>query len=129
MKAYLVLLLAFLSIVSYSQEKYITVHRKNSKRVETIDENTRIKIKTVDGKKYWGRFTVVDSSSIMIKGNIVSLNSIVKIQIKSVFVSIAQPVYIVVGSLCIIGGVVGAVAGGFGLIATMMFTPIGMRWY
>ncbi len=72
-------------MVSYSQERSIVIHKKNSKKFKAIAENKRIKIVTLDEKKYYGRFTIIDSDSIQIEGNVVALNSIAKLKKKCLF--------------------------------------------
>lgn len=106
MKTYLVLLIAFLSLASYSQERSIVIHKKNSRRIREIAENKRIKIVTHDGKKYCGRFTIIDSTSIQIEGNVVALNSITKMKKKCLFGTIVNPVVITLGVVSVISGFV-----------------------
>lgn len=125
MKIYLVLLFAILSIVSYSQGRSIVVHKKNSEKTKEIAENKRIRVVTLDGKKYYGRFTIIDSASIKIEGNVVVLDSITKIRRKSLFGTIVNPIVIGFGT----GLIIAAAAfgpgpyGGFYVIA---FLPPGI---
>jgi hypothetical protein len=101
MKIYLVLLMAFFSIVSYSQEKSIIIHKKNSEKTIEVVEHKRIKVVTTGGERYWGHFTVVDNASIMMKGKVIPLNSIARIKKKSLFAGIAKPV-IVTSSIIVV---------------------------
>jgi len=104
MKTYLVLLIAFFSIVSHSQEKSIIIHKTDTDRSKEIMENKRIKVVTADGTKHWGRFTVVDASHIMINEKVIPLDSIVKIRRKSLGGTIILPVLIVYGSVYVAAG-------------------------
>jgi hypothetical protein len=112
MKIYLILLMVFLSIVSYSQKSSIVVHKKNSEKIKEIAENKRIKIITLEGKKYYGRFTIVDSASIKIEGNVVALDSITRIRRKSLFGAIVNPMVVGFGLANIFGGFVALAAPG-----------------
>ena len=125
MKIYLLLLIAFLSIVSYSQEGSIVLHKKNVKKIKEIAENKRIRVVTLDGKKYYGRFTIIDSASIQIEGNVVALNSITKIRRKSLFGTIVNPIVIVFGTVLIITAAV-AGSGPYGGIVVAVFLPPGI---
>lgn len=125
MKIYLVLLTVFFSIVSYSQEKSIVVHKKNSEKTKEIAENKRIKVVTVDGKKYYGRFTIIDSASILIEGNAVALDSITRIRRRSLFGTIVNPIVVVFGTVLIIAAAAFG-PGPYGGFYVVAFLPPGI---
>jgi hypothetical protein len=79
-----------------------------------------------DGKQIAGRFAIVSNSEIRIKNKTVSLDSIVKIRKASTFSAIATPVAVTVGGICILGGIAGAAAGGYGFLATVVLLPPGL---
>ena len=126
MKIYLLLLVAFLSIASYSQGGSFVIHKKNSKKINEITENKRINVVTLDGKRYYGRFTIIDSTSIQIEENVIALNSIAKIRRKTLFRAIVKPIMMVFGTVLIIGAAVGG-PGPYGGIVVAMLLPPGLQ--
>lgn len=112
--------------MSYSQNKVLKLKKINSETVQLIEEHKRIKIQTNDGKKYLGKFTIVNDSTILIMNETILLDSIVTVKQKSVFNSITKPIFIIIGSLAIILGTAGTMAGGYGYIATVTLIPSGI---
>lgn len=104
MKYNITLLFFFFTIFSFAQNNVLVIQKINSKHAIEIKENKRIKLKTIQGKSFFGRFTVVDSSSIMIQEKIILLEDIVKLKRKSLFGTIANPIFIIYGSTFIIAG-------------------------
>lgn len=110
-KFILALLLLF-SIVTFSQEKGIYLVNKKYKDSIFLQENKRIKIRTIEGKSISGKFIIVDENTISIKGKDFALDSIVKIRSASTFSSIARPVSIILGSVLVINGIAFVAIGG-----------------
>ena len=79
-------------------------------------EDKRIKVWTKEGQKLYGRFTIKDSSSIIIEEKVVLLEDIIKMKKKSLFGTIANPIFIVYGSVMIIAGVATVGTGALGAI-------------
>lgn len=114
MKLLLTLFCFAFTAFSFAQNGVLLIQKNDSNRSIEIKENKRIKLETTDGQKLYGRFTIVDSSSIMIKEKIILLEDIVTMKRKSLFGTIANPVFIVYGSVMIVGGVALVSTGGFG---------------
>ncbi|MFD2908398.1 hypothetical protein ACFSX9_06590 [Flavobacterium ardleyense] len=105
------------SVFSFAQSNVLVIQKNNSNRTIEIKENKRIKVETTDGEKLYGRFTVIDSSSILIKEKIVLLEDVVTMKRKSLFGTIANPVFIVYGSVMVIAGITTVGTGGLGSLA------------
>lgn len=118
--------LILISSVSFSQTNVITLEKIKSQRQVHIKENKRIKVVTTDGTKYVGRFSVVNERTIKIRETLIDLDSIATIQKKSIFYTIMRPFLIIEGSSCVFVGVTGAFAGGYGLMLSIAFLPIGI---
>lgn len=114
MKLLLTLFCFAFTAFSFAQNGVLLIQKNDSNRSIEIKENKRIKLETTDGQKLYGRFTIIDSSSIMIKEKIILLEDIVTMKRKSLFGTIANPVFIVYGSAMIVGGVALVATGGFG---------------
>ena len=126
MKTLLSLVVILISFTTLAQEKGIhLVNKKNNDSI-FLKENKRIKIVTLDEKAYRGKFTINDSISIVIKGETIQLDSIVKIRRASKFHAIADPVCITIGSLFIIGGFAGLYSGGIAVIFALTMLPPGL---
>lgn len=126
MKHILCLIFCLCSFMNYSQNRILKLKKINSETVKIFEEHKRIKVQTIDGKKYVGKFTIVNDSTILINNEAIVLDSIVKLRKKSLFNSITNPVFITVGSLALIIGTAGAIAGGYGYIATVVMIPPGI---
>ena len=126
MKKILYLIVCLLSFISYSQDRILKLKKINSETVKIIKEHKRIKVQTIEGKKYVGRFTIVNDSTILIANEAIVLDSIVKLRKESLFNAITKPVFITVGSLFLLVGTAGAIVGGYGYIATIVMIPPGI---
>lgn len=109
----------------FAQTNSIVLEHKGKDRQIVVKENKRIKITTIDGEKFVGRFSIIDDKTIQIKGTTIALDSIATIQKRSTFSAIIQPILIVNGVALIIMGVAGAAAGGYGYLLTITTIPIG----
>jgi hypothetical protein len=103
-----------------AQEMSILVQNKNSEKSIYLEQNKRIKVVTTDGRRYFGRFTVVDDKTISINNTLISLTSIEKIKRKSLVSTIATPIVCYVAVYLILGGTAVAAIGG------RSFAPIGL---
>ncbi len=126
MKNLFVLFFFLVSISLLAQGKVLVIQKNNTEFSKEIKENKRIKIETKDGQKLYGRFTVVDSTSIMIGENVIMLDDIVKMKKKSLFGTIVNPIFIVYGSFMIIAGVATVGTGGWGAVIGGSFIIGGM---
>lgn len=116
MKQLFFLFFFLFSIAVLSQTNVLVLQNKNSKFTKEIKENKRIKVWTKDGQKLFGRFTIKDSISLIINENVVLLDDIIKMKKKSLFGTIANPVFIVYGSFMIIAGAAVVGTGAWGAI-------------
>jgi small nuclear ribonucleoprotein (snRNP)-like protein len=126
MKFLIFIFLVIAPLLSIAQKNFLVIQKNNSEFSKEIKENKRIKIETKEGKKFYGRFTVVDSLSIMIENEIVLLDDIIKLKRKSLFIKICNPLIITTGLVFVTFGVAGAIAGGYGYIATVILLPPGI---
>lgn len=108
MKKMTILIFSLLFInFTFSQESVIKITNQTSKKEKIIKENKRIKIKTTDGRKISGRFTVIDNNAILIKNEQILLTNIEEIKRNSLAISIFTTGFLVYG---------GAVTAGLGVI-------------
>ena len=82
MKTYfpLLLLIVFGLQQLGAQEVLLRISHPNKNKVVLLQEQDRIKIKTVDKKRQYGKFTIVDDKHIHVKNKVFALDSIVKIR-------------------------------------------------
>lgn len=101
----------------FSQEQGIVLEKKNSERINFLKEHKRIKVVTINGKELYGRFSILNDSTITINSATIPLKSIAKIKRKSMTSLIASPVVPLIGVIFILGGTAVAATGGSGAIA------------
>lgn len=75
----------------FAQANALKLTNTETEEVIIISENKRVRVKTIDGKKYSGKFTLQDSSSILVDKHLVTLDELVKIKrhplVQNIFVS------------------------------------------
>ena len=125
-KPIFVWIILLISSSIFSQGKGITLENKETKKTILILENERVKVKTIDGETLVGHFQIIDSETISIDGTPILLSSIVKIKQRTLLAGILRTICIVTGTILIIGGLAGAVAGGYGLFITIIALPPGL---
>ena len=111
------LLFVFTANSVFSQELGILLEKKNSERIDFLKEHKRIKVVTINGKELYGRFSILNDSTITINSATIPLKSIAKIKRKSMTSLIASPVVPLIGVIFILGGTAVAATGGSGAIA------------
>ncbi|WP_156879197.1 hypothetical protein [Salinimicrobium xinjiangense] len=88
-----------------AQEQVLEMTKSDSEKVRTFKQNKRVKIKTLEGEKYIGRFQIIDEKTIEIEGDIIKLNTISNIKSRSIMAGIAGTGLILYGSLiALVGG-------------------------
>ena len=117
------LLFSFLNI--QSQERGILLEKHNSKGIDFLKENKRIKVVTLDGQKYYGRFIIIDENTISINNQPIQLDSINKIKRKSLTATITAPLLVTTGVLFILGGAAVAGTSTYGALAAFGLIPSG----
>ena len=106
MKQVIYIFLFFLTInFVYAQQRGIHLIAKEGNKREYLAENRRIKIKMRNGDRIAGQFVILDSTTIVIKGSQVSLDSIVKIRKASTFTAIAKPLAMTTGGILATSGI------------------------
>lgn len=119
------ILLLFISFFVQGQEKGITlINRKNEKTV-FFPENKRIKIRTTENKNIIGKYSIVDDKTILIKNQEISIDSIVMIRSCTISSQVFSPLLLTTGSVFVIVGTAGLIAGGYGVIASPLI-PFGL---
>ena len=126
MKQLYLLFFFIFSISDFSQTNVLVLQKLNTNFTKEIKEHKRIKVWTKDGQKLYGRFTIQDSTSIIIEEKVVLLEDIIKMKKKSLFGTIANPVFIVYGSFMIIAGVATVGTGIWGAFIGGSFIIGGM---
>ena len=87
--------------VAICQEVGIEMTHRNRNRVRVVKEGQRVKVRTLNGDKFKGRFTVLDENTIRINEETVALDDIKSIRRKPLAVKIVKGVFIGVGVLAI----------------------------
>jgi len=82
MKRVYLLFFLLCSIAVLSQNNVLVLQKSNSNFIKEIKEHKRIKVWTKEGQKLYGRFTIKDSTSIMIEDQVVLLEDIIKLKNK-----------------------------------------------
>jgi len=71
-----------------AQVNGIRLFNEDKNKEIVIKENKRIRVKTSDGQRISGRFTLVDAEHVQIKGSILKLSEIEKIKKNPIIVSV-----------------------------------------
>ncbi len=117
MKSALLFIGVLFVLNGFSQDKYLGIYQPGTTKETVFKENTRIRVKTVEGGKLSGKFHFVDESQVMIKNIIIPLSSIAEIKHNPLLLNfLVSGTLIVAGGFCVGVGIVavawGAVAGG-----------------
>jgi hypothetical protein len=110
----------------FAQNKGINLINNKSSDSTFLQENRRIKIKTIDGQAIAGKFTIVNDSTISIKNKSIPLDSIVTIRKASTFSSILRPVSISIGAVFLVSSIGLIAGGGYGVLAAVILVPTGL---
>ena len=108
-KIYLILLL--LSFTAFSQHKSLEITNIKTGKVKVFEENQRIKIRTLNHKKWIGNLKITDSLTFMVNNQSIKIDSLqsIKNQPKSLG---AIKTGVLISGLAIVGAsIVGAVQG------------------
>lgn len=125
-KLKIILVLLFIANTVFSQQGISLFNPKKS-NLEFIKEHHRIKIKTINGKNIAGQFTIIDSTTIKIKDQIINLDQIVKIRKASGVSTAIETILITVGAATIGAvtySIISDTAGeGYGVAAGILTLP------
>ena len=111
MKNIIYLLVFFISFTSFSQKKVIEITNIKTGKVKIFEENQRVKIRCLDGKKHIGKFVVTDSATLLIHKQSVKIESIKSIKNQPKILATAKTVVLVTG-LAIVGSSLVAASDG-----------------
>ena len=120
MKIILYLLLFFISHTVFSQQKAIEITNIKTGKVKFFQENQRVKIRTLDGKKYVGNLKFSDSLTLTIKNQSIKIDSIKSIKKQPKVLATVKTVVFVAGLSVVASSLV--VASGGGNAAFLLFT-------
>ena len=137
MKKFLFVLATILfSNLIFSQNAAVKIVDQKTGNTIIIQEKSRIRIKTFDGKRITGRFQILNGSTISLNGKEISLANIKKIKRNPLLMTIATDVVLIVvgGTMTAILAFSGTTApavifGGGGTVAAMILGPNLLKGY
>lgn len=115
-KIILLSLSLFLFNLLFAQEQAIKMTNESTGKEILIKENRRIKIKTIDGEKYAGRFSIEEGNMLLIKETAIDFADIEEIRRNPLLVSIFTSGVLIYG---------GALTAGMGVIIGIFIEPAG----
>lgn len=107
----LVIISLFFFNIVVAQKQAIKITNLKNNKEKIIKENKRIKLKTFDGRKIKGRFTIENENTIVIKGVQVDLTDISQLKRNPLLTSILTSTFLIYGGM-IVGGI-GIIIGVF----------------
>jgi len=109
----------FTSIAGFSQQKTIEITNIKKGNVKVFEENQRVKIRTLDGKKYVGNLTFSDNDTFIIDNKSVKIDSLQSIKRQPKVLGTVKTIVLVAG-LAVVGSSL-IVASGGGNSAFLLF--------
>jgi hypothetical protein len=120
MKIIVLILVLFISITVFSQQKAFEITNINSEKIIVFDENTRVKIRTLDEKKHVGHLHFSDDETIIIDNQTIKIDSILSIKKQPKILGTVKTIVLITG-LAVIGSSIIIAASG-GEAAFLLFT-------
>lgn len=80
MKNTITILCFFITFIAFSQQKAIEITNIKTGKTKVFEENQRVKIRTLDGKKIIGTLDFSDNESLIINKNTIKLDSVQSIK-------------------------------------------------
>lgn len=111
MKNIVYLLLFFISFTAFSQQKAIEITNKKTGKVILLEENQRIKIRTLAGKKHIGNLKILDSLSFSVNDQTVKIDSLKNIKKQPKKLATAKTIVFYTGLATIGASIAAAVSG------------------
>lgn len=111
MKNAIYLLVFLFSLTAFSQQRLIEITNVKTGKVKVFEENQRVKIRTLDGKKHVGNLKFPDSSSFTVNNYPVKIDSLQSIKKQPKTLATVKTVVLVVG-LAIVGSSLVAASDG-----------------
>ena len=125
----------FTSLI-FSQYSTVKITNQKTSTTKVFQEKSRIRIKTLDGKRITGRFQILNDSTMLVKGKVISLADITKIKRNPLMLTIARDVVFfyagatAIAVIAFLGGPApAAIIGGGGTIAAMLLGPNILKGY
>ena len=131
---FLITSLFFVNLI-FSQNNVVKIVEEKTGNTILIQEISRIRVKTFDGKRINGRFKIINDRTMLLKGKEISLTNIKKIKRNPLAMTVATNVALLVvgGSISVIAIYVGGAAPGIifsgGTLATMVLGPNILKGY
>ena len=125
LKKLILVLFLSLSFYSYGQKNVLSLHKIDTKRTTLLEENRRIRVKTIHGKVYKGKFHLVNDNAIVIKKDTIKVSDIYKIRPQSFVSGTFSTLFKAYGSTIVLYGVAYIISGGYGAILGLIFVPFG----
>ncbi len=134
------LLFVFIAVlftgIIFSQNGAVKIFGEKSEKSILLQENSRIRIKTVDGKRITGRFTIVNDSTMLLKGKEIAIADIKKIKRNPLVMTIATDVVLfyagatAIAVIVYLGGTApAAIIGGGSTVLAMVLGPNFLKGY
>lgn len=120
MKNIIYLLALFISFTAFSQHRAIEITNIESGKTRVFEENQRIKIRTLDRKKYVGKLTFSDNETIIIEGQSFKIDSLLSIKSQPKVIGTVKTVVLFTGLAVVATSLI--VASGGGNAAFLLFT-------
>jgi hypothetical protein len=111
MKNRLYLVLFFISFTVFSQQKVLEITNIKTGKVKVFEENQRIKIRTLDGKKHIGNLKFSDSLSFTVNNQSIKIDSLKSIKNQPKVLGTVKTVVLITG-LSVVGASLIAASGG-----------------
>ena len=111
MKNLIYLLVFLVSFTAFSQQKAVEITNTITGEVKVFEENQRVKIRTLDGKKRIGNLKITDSLNFTVNDQSVKMDSLKSIKLQPKALATVKTVVLVAG-LAIVGTSLVAASGG-----------------
>ena len=111
MRSRIYLLLILISFTVFAQHSTLEITNIKNGKVKVFEENQRVKIRTLDHKKWVGILKVTDSVSFSVNNHIVALDSLQSIKNQPKVLGTVKTVVLISG-LAIVGASLIAASGG-----------------
>lgn len=93
-----IILFLFIPFIFFAQEKHLQITNINNGETFVIKENKRLKIKTMNGEKLFGKLKFVDDNTILIDEKSLKIDEIKFIRKRSLSTTIIATSFIIVGA-------------------------------
>jgi hypothetical protein len=111
MKKTIYLLVFLFSLTAFSQQRLIEITNVKTGKTKVFEENQRVKIRTLDGKKHVGNLKFSDSLSFTVNNQSVKIDSLQSIKKQPKTLATIKTVVLVAG-LAIVGSSLAAASDG-----------------